>query len=76
MFVYRSPTSQQVRDLENRKSGFDQSLVRSRLMQVGAEWITVNNEEFKSYDGNHLDKENAEKLSLLLGKEIVGSLDI
>ena len=49
--------------LEDSISGFNESDVRKRFEEVGGKWQELNNGDFESYDGSHLDYNSAEKLS-------------
>lgn len=73
VFVFRPPATVTMHQLENIASGFDEKAVIRRLKKAGAVWIETDSLQLTSYDGSHLTKESAEKLSIYIGKQIAKS---
>lgn len=69
VYTFRPPTTSAV-VLENRMSDFDENAFIESFEKVGGQWIHIPVAGFVSYDGNHLEKESALKLSSRLGKII------
>lgn len=72
IYAFRTPTSKEMRDLEDKVSGFDEEWVRAELEQVGVKWIEIPSSlNLHSYDDSHLDLRSAKELSLYLSKKIL-----
>jgi hypothetical protein len=63
VIAYRSPTTNQMADLEDSMSGFDETQLKGQLEAVGVECIDFDNNRFRSYDGSHLHYEAALQLT-------------
>ena len=74
IIAFRPPTANELSDLENEISGFNEKEVKQQLNKIGVHWITLKNEDYLSYDGSHLHYDSALKLSQLLGQKIKGAL--
>jgi hypothetical protein len=68
--AYRPPTSKGMKEIEDLLSGLDYTNLQIKLEAVGVNWISVNYEDYYSYDGSHIDRESALKLSRYLTNEI------
>lgn len=71
---FRPPTTPQMRQLENEKSGFKEREFRLLFEQAGGFWIDFKDEEFATYDGSHLRPTSAKKLSEEIGVFIQSKL--
>ena len=63
VIAYRSPTTNQIADIEDSMSGFNETRLKGQLEAVGVEWIDFDNNRFRSYDGSHLHYEAALQLT-------------
>lgn len=63
VYALRVPTTAAMVTLEQKHSGFDEADLVKRFSQAGGTWITVKPENYRSYDGSHLNKQSAVKLS-------------
>ncbi|HRR41385.1 MAG TPA: hypothetical protein P5244_09155 [Syntrophales bacterium] len=70
VFAFRLPATLEMIQLENRKSGFDEKIFRERFEKAGGCWITVNQKEYRSYDGSHMEKDSAQSLSQFIAQDI------
>jgi hypothetical protein len=70
VYAFRPPTTPEMRELESLLSGFDEKDFLDRLGKAGGIWIPVSLQEYRSYDGSHLDKENAKRLSVRIAEII------
>lgn len=70
VFAFRPPTTLAMVQLEDSISGFNQSRFVASLEQVGGRWIDIPVKGYISYDGSHLVKESALRLSRRLGEAI------
>lgn len=66
IFVLRMPVYNKLKKLEDSLSGFDESVIRSRLTNQGIYWISVKDSLYNTYDGDgsHLDSESS-KLTII-----------
>jgi hypothetical protein len=63
VYAYRPPTSQAMLELENRLSGFDEAGFTRQFEASGGVWYSIPLAPYHSYDGSHLVKQSAVKLS-------------
>lgn len=63
VFALRVPTTAPMVALEEKHSGFDEVDLVKRFTAAGGIWIPVNPNSYSSYDGSHLNKQSAIKLS-------------
>ncbi len=70
VYATRLPTSQPMRDLETRESGFDEAWFVTEFEAAGGRWIPVPSGAFRTYDGSHLREESAGRLSRLIAERI------
>jgi|GEM_PF-499281 len=70
VYAFRPPTSSEMVELEDSLSGFDEKSFRNRFEGAGGIWIDVNPSQYSTYDGSHLNRYGAEKLSLELARKI------
>jgi hypothetical protein len=64
VYAYRPPTSQAMADLENQQSGFNEAQFAAQFKAAGGTWFSIPLAPYHSYDGSHLVKASAVKLSL------------
>jgi hypothetical protein len=63
VYAYRPPTTIKMVQVEDSLSGFNEVKIRSAFEQAGGIWINVENGIYRSYDGSHLHKDAAIRLS-------------
>jgi hypothetical protein len=64
VFAFRPPVSEKMENLENAKSGYDESLIKNEFSVAGGIWIDIEDRyAYKTYDGSHLTGESARLLS-------------
>lgn len=73
VFAYRPPTTPEMEELENDKTGFDEQAFILRFEKCGGKWLNLDKSEYRTYDGSHL-RENevirlSEEINLLMGIE-------
>lgn len=73
---YCPPVSSPMKELEKTMGLFDYELIKSEFIKNGGKWIDLNSNEYKTYDGSHLEKESAEKLSKVIGEYIKKTSDL
>jgi hypothetical protein len=67
---FRPPVSSTMRALEDTMGLFNEEVIRARFKKAGGYWIDLNPNQYKTYDGSHLDKESAIFLSTELALNI------
>jgi len=67
---FRPPTTQPMRALEDTMGLYNEEVLSARFKDAGGHWINLNPTQYKTYDGSHLDKESAVRLSEKLAAEI------
>lgn len=67
---FRPPTSVEMRDLEDERSGSDFKKIESDFREAGGIWLDFHFPDYVAYDGSHLETESALKLSEDLGNKI------
>ena len=70
IIAYRPPVSEPMRELEDSLGHYNETLIKQKIEQEGGYWIPVNPNEYKTYDGSHLDKPSAERFSIDLARQI------
>jgi hypothetical protein len=70
IFAFRPPTSLAMQMLEDSLGGLNYNSFISEFNAAGGNWIKIDRNLYHSYDGSHLDKNSAIKLSELIGEEI------
>ncbi|MBN2211893.1 MAG: hypothetical protein JW709_10905 [Sedimentisphaerales bacterium] len=63
VFAFRVPSCPQMVEIENTYSGFDESAFRARFEAAGGRWIPLDQSAYHTFDGSHLTRDGAEKLS-------------
>lgn len=72
---FRPPVSQPMRELEDSMGLYNEAEISARFEAAGGHWIDLNMSEYKTYDGSHLGKESALKLSSVLAEQVREILD-
>jgi len=72
---FRPPVSQPMRELEDSMGLYNETEIAARFEAAGGHWIDLNMSEYKTYDGSHLQKESALKLSSDLAEQVKKLLD-
>ncbi|MFH2094098.1 MAG: hypothetical protein ABIJ16_00250 [Bacteroidota bacterium] len=70
VFAFRPPVSWSMKMLEDSLSGYDEAVIRNHIETAGGVWIPLNGYVFHSYDGSHLHRDSAIKLSDILAEKI------
>jgi len=63
VFGFRPPTCVSMENLENTKSGFNENKFIQQFVKNGGKWLEIDLNGYQTYDGSHLNKESADKLS-------------
>jgi hypothetical protein len=72
VFAFRPPTTNAMVSLEDRLSGFNENTFKRAFEEAGGRWINVPVTGYVTYDGSHLERQSALKLSSYLGLTIAG----
>ncbi len=67
---FRPPVSMPMRMLEDTMGMFNEASIKAQFKKAGGHWIDFNPNLYKTYDGSHLNKESALRLSNDLAIEI------
>lgn len=70
VFAFRPPTTNEMLQLENKTSGFNELSFVKKFENAGGHWINIDVSKYYSYDGSHLSKKSAIKLSKKIAFEI------
>jgi hypothetical protein len=68
---FRPPTTSPMRALEDSLGLYNEAFIKTSFIDSGGHWLDLNPTQFTTYDGSHLDRPSAVKLSELIAKEIV-----
>ncbi|MDA7609813.1 hypothetical protein N8669_00960 [bacterium] len=68
VFALRVPTSEEVYNIEERESGFDQENFVKQFEFAGGEWLNIPTTGYQTYDGNHVHSNSAATLGLPRGE--------
>lgn len=63
VFAFRIPTSQTMKTMEDSILNFDEKEFIDNFKKSGGIWLNINNNKYHSYDGSHLNKKSAIRLS-------------
>lgn len=75
VFCFRPPTTIQMKKLEEKMGGYDEQYVASEVVKAGAVWIPFSFKDYSSFDGSHLEKESAIRVSSKIGSVIKKELN-
>lgn len=71
---FRVPTSPRLREIENVDGVFDELAFANDFIAHGGTWIPVDPNDYRTYDNSHLEKADATKLSMYLGRQTAALL--
>lgn len=75
VFAFRPPAVKHFEEVEDKLSGISQNALIAQMEAAGGIWIEIPNRySYETYDGNHLEKESAQRLSAFLGQSIKNTL--
>ena len=75
VYGFRVPSSQAMVALEDQMSGFDETAFVEQFKSAGGIWFSIPLEPYHSFDGSHLTKQAAQRLSVDLAKLIQDTLE-
>lgn len=75
VFAFRPPAAQPLITLEDSLGHYNEYIIKRSIEASGAYWIEVNPALYKTYDGSHLPKAEARKLSQYIANKIKTCLD-
>lgn len=70
VFALRMPVYYKLKTLEDSLSGFNENIVKSKIISNGGKWLDIQDSLYSTYDGSHLDSESARLLSKNIAKKI------
>ena len=70
VYGFRVPSTPELVALENRVSGFDEAAFVADFKAAGGVWIEMDQGAYPSFDGTHLNRTGAERLSRDLGEKV------
>ena len=71
VFCIRLPASREIEKIENIQSGFVEGVVATSVVDAGGNWLFLDGRQsYHTYDGSHLSREDAIRLSRYLGSII------
>lgn len=72
---FRPPVSQEMWEIEQELPGFDEEQMKREFEAAGGYWIEVDNSDYAWWDGSHLNRESAVRLSKYIGAQLREILD-
>jgi hypothetical protein len=63
VYAFRPPTTADMVDLENQRSGFDEAAFVRQFQAAGGRWLIVRQVGYRTYDGSHLSRDGAIQFS-------------
>lgn len=73
VIAYRPPTTPEMEETENTRSGFDEPAFIARFRQASGIWIDTRN-GYATYDGSHLTPESAQNLTRRIAEALSGRI--
>lgn len=70
VFAFRPPASVPMVALEDSVGNYNEQLIKMKIEKAGGLWINIDPTKYKTYDGSHLFKGDARKLSIKIATEI------
>lgn len=70
VFALRMPVYYKLKTLEDSLSGFNENIVKSKIISNGGKWLDIDESRYSTYDGSHLDGGSARLLSKNIAKKI------
>tara|TARA_B110001450_G_scaffold256790_1_gene288732 strand:- start:1228 stop:2109 length:882 start_codon:yes stop_codon:yes gene_type:complete len=74
VFTLRMPVYYRLKALEDSLSGFNENIIKSKIISNGGLWLNIQDSLYSTYDGSHLDGESARLLSVKIAKKIKSHL--
>lgn len=74
VFAYRPPAAVPLITLEDSMGNYNESIIKQKIENAGGCWIYIDPTKYKTYDGSHLQKEDARRLSRDIASRIKGHL--
>lgn len=74
VFAFRPPAAKPLVSLENSAGKYNEALIKERIEKAGANWIDIDPNLYKTYDGSHLYKNEARRLSTHIANHIKASI--
>lgn len=71
---FRPPCGEIIRALEDSSCGFNYDEIVVQFRKAGGKWLDVNDRDYKTFDGSHLDYASVRKLSELVGDVVRSEL--
>lgn len=75
VYALRMPVYPKLKALEDSLSGFNENIIKSKIISSGGYWLNVQDSLYSTYDGSHLDGESARLLSVNIAKKIKSQLE-
>jgi hypothetical protein len=77
VFGFRPPAAEHFEAFETKPEYFPEKAIIAQFEAAGGTWIEiVDRKNYQTYDGNHLEKKSAERLSSFIGKAIKNELNL
>ena len=73
VYAFRPPATEEMLEVENKYSGFDEATFVSFFEAAGGTWLEVEQTKYPSYDGSHLCPDGAIDFSHDLARLIKAS---
>ena len=73
VIAFRPPVSEIILSIENEYSGFDESAFRAAFEAAGGRWMEIEPARYVTYDGSHVGREEAERFTANLAKNLASS---
>lgn len=70
VFAFMMPCSKEMEELEKEMCGLNRKALKERFKDAGGIWLEVDSTLYYCYDGTHLTKESAARLSRDISKQI------
>lgn len=68
VYAFRPPTTSKMVAVEDSLSGYNAAYIIDNLKKHRVHWIELAHEDYISYDGSHIEKQSAIKLSKYIGE--------
>ena len=70
VLAFRPPVSVPMKMLEDSVANYNEENIMSGIQRSGGYWLRLNQADYKTYDGSHLDTKSAKKLSAEVAERI------
>ena len=68
---FRPPVTMDMKALEDTMGLYNEAEISGKFTSAGGHWITLPSTSFSTYDGSHLDIASANRLSEIIGEELL-----